>query len=387
MSTVKARIKILVFIFIVLGLSFQAVSGTVLWYELYKHGLEAMKSKNWDRAKESFEGALKHQDKDSNKKRVGTMFIKYYPHRELGICYYNLGDMAKAKEHLSISLRQSSSEKARQYIRLIDRGQKSGDSPTLPVYKQETDLPITPPVDKTEVSPGKESSQLVGDRLCIAVLPFETKGIGEELGEMDLLDKLITEFVHLDRFKVIERSQLENILAEQKLGLTGVIDASTAVEVGKTAGVDVVVFGSIASDKRTVTIDARLVDTETAEIITSRDAFSKNLSLINLSEMISEVAQKIKMDLPIANGLVIRVDGNDLLIDLGNGKGIKKGMKCHVFREGEPIIHPVSGDTLDTQKELICEIQVTDVYDGYSKAKTIIRKDGAPAVGDKVQTK
>jgi len=387
MSTVKSRNIILVLILLLISLNFQAVSGSVIWYELYKHGLEAMKTNNWDRAVESFEGALKHQDRDSNKKRVGTMFIKYYPNRELGICYYNLGNMVKAREHLSISLRQSSSEKVRQYLRLIDRNQKPGDTPVKPTEETEADLPVTQPTSRTESTPAMESLQLVGDRLCIAVLPFETKGIGEELKEMDLLDQLITEFVNLNRFKVIERSQLERILTEQKLGLTGIIDQNTAVEVGKTAGVDVVVFGSIASDKRTVTINARMVDTETAEIVTSRNAFSKNLSLINLAEMISEVAQKIKNDLPIANGLVIRVDGNDLLIDMGNSTGIKKRMKCHVFREGEPIIHPVSGDTLDTQKELICVIQVSDVYDGYSKAKTIIQGEGIPTVGDKVQTK
>ena len=383
----KARVRIFIFIGIFLGMLFQTALGGVLWYELYKDGLEAMDSQNWERARDSFEGALKHQAEDSNKKRVGTMFIKYYPHRELGVCYYNMGQLGKAREHLELSLSQSASERTREYMGMIE-GRASGKE--MPAKPSEKPVDLPPDIGQKVQTPAAEDSrkvQVVGDRLCIAVLPFETKGIGEELAEMDLLDKLITEFVNLNRFKVIERSQLERILEEQKLGLSGIIDTKTAVKVGKTAGVDVVVFGSIASDKRTVTINARLVDTETAEIITSRDAFSKNLSLINLSEMISAVAQKIKADLPVVNGMVISSGETDMLIDLGSGKGIKKGMKCHVYREGLPIIHPVSGDTLDTHKELLCEIQVIDVFDGYSKAKTIVHKSGIPTTGDKVQTK
>lgn len=387
MQSVRQSCIYLIICSVIIGFNIHTLAAGVLWYELYKAGLEAEEKGQWEQARNQFEEALKYENKDSAKKRIGTMFIKYFPHRELGICYYNLGNMVKAREHLSISLGQQPTSEANQYLASVESNMPPGTSPAETSPRMELAKPeITNSAFEHFEGEQPEPHQLVGDRMCIAVLPFETKGIGEELGEIDLLDKLITEFVHLNRFKVIERSQLEKILQEQKLGLTGIIDASTAVEVGKTAGVDAVVFGSIASDKRAVTIDARLVDTETAEIITSRDAFSKNLSLLNLSQMISEVAQKIRADLPVANGLVIRTD-DGMLVDLGSGNGVRKGMKCTVYREGAPIIHPVSGDTLDTQKQQICEIQLTDVFDGYSKAKVIKHDQGTPAIGDKVQTR
>ncbi|MBN2367342.1 MAG: hypothetical protein JXL67_14330, partial [Calditrichaeota bacterium] len=111
-------------------------------------------------------------------------------------------------------------------------------------------------------------AEIVGDRLSVAVLPFESKGLGAELGSIDLLDKLITGFVNINRFKVIERALLEKILEEQKLGMSGIIDASTAAEIGKGIGVDAVIVGSVTRAQNALSIDARVIDTESAAIIT-----------------------------------------------------------------------------------------------------------------------
>ncbi|MCD6161305.1 MAG: hypothetical protein J7K40_02705 [candidate division Zixibacteria bacterium] len=386
MTVLKIDKKIIILIGMFFCFNIANVYSAPRWYELYKSGLDAVKNEDWNRAIEKFEQAVQIENIDTNKKRVGTMFIEYYPHREMGTCFYNLGDITRAREELSLSLKQSPSKKARRLMDLIDEGHPGAK--TNPSYETDSDYRTQPADDKNEtISPPSDKSQLFGDRLSIAILPFETKGIGAEFGDIDLFDKMITEFHHLNRFRVIERSQLESILKEQKLGLTGIIDQSTAIEVGKTAGVDVVVFGSITSDGRSVSVDARLVDTETAVIISSQDAYSKNLSLLSLSKMIGEVTRKLNMDMPILNGIVIQSELGSLLIDMGSGQGLKKGMKCHIYREGEPIIHPVSGDTLDIKKDKICEVQAIDVYDSYSKVKIIKNINGLPQVNDKVQTK
>jgi TolB-like protein len=226
----------------------------------------------------------------------------------------------------------------------------------------------------------------VGERLSIAVLPFESKGIGG-MGQIDLLDKLVTGFVNLNRFKVIERAQLEKILAEQQLGMTGIIDASTAAEIGKGIGVDGVVCGSITQGGNAVTIDARLIDTETAAIITAKDAYSNGTSLQNLSQMISELAAKFKTDLPLLNGYVIGVQGEKLTLDLGYKNGLKKGMKCHVYREGAPIVHPVTNAVIGKMIDELCEIQVSDIFEAYAIAIITKPKSGMPAIRDKIITK
>ncbi|RMG63011.1 MAG: hypothetical protein D6715_11765 [Calditrichaeota bacterium] len=223
--------------------------------------------------------------------------------------------------------------------------------------------------------------------MSIAVLPFESKGIGRSLGDIDLLDKLITAFVNLGRFKVVERAQLEKILEEQKLGLSGIIDARTAARIGRGLGVDAVVTGSITQSGQSVTIDARLIDAETAAILTARDAFSSALSLASLTRMITEAAQKIRDDLPILNGYVIRVDGNKLTLDKGFTDGLKKGMKCIVYREGAPIIHPVTGEFLGKTIEEICEVRVLEVLNNYSIADVTRTIQSSPQIKDRFVTK
>ncbi len=365
---------------LLLGLDFQMADALAQWPLFYRTGLQAMERGDWSRAIESFQQATKVKNRDSNKIRAtGVMFIEYFPHREMGICYFHLGNLERAKQELTLSLAQTPSERARNFLARIKRGERAADLPEAPPNPQ----PEAPTPVRTE----PPASTLIGERLSIAVLPFESKDIGGAIGQIDLLDKLVTGFVNVDRFKVIERAQLEKILEEQKLGMSGIIDASTAAQIGKGIGVDGVVCGSIIHGGNAVTIDARLIDTETAAIITAKDAYISGLSLQNLSQMISDLAARFKADLPLVNGYVIGVQGEKVTIDLGNKNGIKKGMKCHVYREGSPIVHPVTGEVLGKNIDELCEVQITDVFEAYALATITKPKKGAPAIRDKVITK
>lgn len=59
-------------------------------------------------------------------------------------------------------------------------------------------------------------------------------------------DKLITSLLGLGSCQVIERTQLEKILYEQNLGVSGRIDASTAAKVGRVLGVDSLIVGNVS---------------------------------------------------------------------------------------------------------------------------------------------
>jgi hypothetical protein len=65
---------------------------------------------------------------------------------------------------------------------------------------------------------------------------------------------------------VVERAQLDKLLGEQKLKQTGAIDPATAKEVGRIAGVDAIITGSVTDLQSMVGINARLIDTATGEI-------------------------------------------------------------------------------------------------------------------------
>jgi TolB-like protein len=362
-------------------------AGGPAWFDHYKSGQNAMDRADWNAALASFQQAVQTQNKDSGKLRaVGTIFIEYYPHREMGICYFQLGDLEKARQELTLSLQQSSSRRAEIYLDAVNKGQ---------IPPQSTTIQPTPPPE-TATLPGatvttsnipEASSEIVGDRLSIAVLPFESKGLGNDLGSIDLLDKLITGFVNINRFKVIERALLEKILEEQKLGMSGIVDASTAAEIGKGIGVDAVVVGSVTRGTGALSIDARLIDTETAQIVTAKDAYSANISFQEISQMITQLAEKIKAELPVVNGYVIGTSDDQVTVDIGRANNIKKGMKCIVYREGAPIVHPVTGKVIAREIDELCEIQITEVFDVYSIGKIIKMKKDVPKIRDKIVTK
>lgn len=383
MKRFKSNIIYLMLISFILTCLPIALFAQAKWYKSYEMGIETMKAGSWKRAAKHFENALKVKKKDKHKTRAyGTVFIEYYPHRELGICLYNLGDGHKAKRELTISVKQAPTRRARQFLSKINAG-------NIPEPEPE----ITPPPVKTD---GLESGSTtepprpetaydqVGERLRIAILPFENKGAS---GDFDLLDKLITVCVKMERFKVLERTQLERVMQEQKLGMSGFIDATTAAEIGKGMGVDAVVTGSVTWTRNDISIDARFIDTETAAIISAQDAYAQDRNLQSVNSMLEALATKFTDDFPIVKGYVIKIDGDQLTLDIGRAKGVKKGMKCYAYREGAPIVHPVTKKVIGKMIDVLCEIQLTSVYDQFATAKIVKQREGLPGVGDMVITK
>jgi curli biogenesis system outer membrane secretion channel CsgG len=86
----------------------------------------------------------------------------------------------------------------------------------------------------------------------MAVMPFSGKA--EDVGLS--LSEAFTTYLMEAGFEMIERAQIENVLKEQKMSLSGGTDVETMVQIGKLAGVDVVVTGSYRTRReeiRTVT--------------------------------------------------------------------------------------------------------------------------------------
>ena len=58
--------------------------------------------------------------------------------------------------------------------------------------------------------------------------------------------KIITDLVQNGFYEVLERTQLEKIMAEHRLTMTGLVDESQAAQIGKLLGVDAIMLGSSA---------------------------------------------------------------------------------------------------------------------------------------------
>jgi curli biogenesis system outer membrane secretion channel CsgG len=69
-------------------------------------------------------------------------------------------------------------------------------------------------------------------------------GSNQDVGK-GIADLLVTKLVQSGVYSVIERKQIEKVLAEQNFGASGRVDDATAAKIGKILGVDTLIVGSI----------------------------------------------------------------------------------------------------------------------------------------------
>ena len=100
----------------------------------------------------------------------------------------------------------------------------------------------------------------------IAIMEFpDLQGNVSELGRF-IPEELTTRLFMTRRFEVVERQLLNQVLREQDLGSSGIIDAASAAEIGRMLGVEAIVSGTITDLTYAIRINARVIATETAGI-------------------------------------------------------------------------------------------------------------------------
>ena len=127
-----------------------------------------------------------------------------------------------------------------------------------------------------------------GQRL--AVLPFQNKTNNQSWhqgGAQAMQDVFVTELVKSGKFSVVEREQLEALLKKNNLALSGDVDPSTAVKVGKLLGVNYLLTGAVTESGNTdvssggnkarkrslgMNVKTKLIDTSTGEIVWAKEA-------------------------------------------------------------------------------------------------------------------
>ena len=83
---------------------------------------------------------------------------------------------------------------------------------------------------------------------------------------------LVAKLVRVDNLQVVERSQLEAVLAELELGESGVVDAASAAKAGKLLGATHIVTGDLVSVKLpTLAVNLRVIEVETGKVVAATD--------------------------------------------------------------------------------------------------------------------
>ena len=224
------------------------------------------------------------------------------------------------------------------------------------------------------------------ERMRIAIVDFNI--IGEDPGVKDMgsivAEWLITSFVQSGRFEVVERSQLQKILEEQKLALAGFVAQDTAVKLGKVLGVKVIISGTLIKMGEAIEINSRLIDTQDGSIIKAEKRKADRVS--DLENTVEDLATQIKGDFPLL-GYVVNVSHSEVMVDLGWKHGAALNQTFIVFREGKQIIHPTTNQVLAVEEIPIGEIRITKV-DRITSLGAIIKQteDKKIKAGDRVRT-
>jgi len=271
----------------------------------------------------------------------------------------------------------------------------------------------------------------------VAVFSFEDKtdrswhwwdgrGPGDGMADM-----LTTALVKTGRYTVVERSQIAALMQEQQLGQTGMVTEQSAAQMGKMLGVEIAVVGvvtefgyskkdvggrlkgfglGVASQKATVAVDVRLINTTTGEIITSdnvrKDESSKGISVStpdvdfrNQSDFDNSLVGKATraaiegivalLDQQSAEmpweGKIISVSGSVVYFKPGSDGGVKVGDVYAVYARGEDLIDPDTGLSLGSEESKVGTIEVTGIVGDGRASKAVVKSGGGMKTGDKVK--
>jgi len=82
------------------------------------------------------------------------------------------------------------------------------------------------------------------------------------------------------------------------------------------------------------------------------------------------------------NGVITKIEGNNIIITLSSDKKFNKGTRLSVFREGRHFYHPVTGEAIGKIEEFIGKIEINEATEDGYLCRIII---GSPEAGDKVR--
>ena len=117
------------------------------WWNFYERGRSYLEGECLDAAKLDFQAAIQQNNQDQRMVRTyGLHFVDYFPHRELGLTYYLMGDLDAAKRELEQSLFQEKSSKAHHYLDKVRKKQLQQLGKTVNTPHLSVDFPKDEPI-------------------------------------------------------------------------------------------------------------------------------------------------------------------------------------------------------------------------------------------------
>ncbi|MBN1647827.1 MAG: hypothetical protein JW874_07330 [Spirochaetales bacterium] len=102
------------------------------------------------------------------------------------------------------------------------------------------------------------------EKMTIAILDIESENVPSII--LNAVSEIVrSEFTNFGNFTVVERSKLDKIIEEQELALSGVLDESSAAEIGALVSAQKIVLGELNPVGDEYVLTLRIIDVETGQ--------------------------------------------------------------------------------------------------------------------------
>ena len=219
-------------------------------------------------------------------------------------------------------------------------------------------------------------------QISFAILPMETRGDVGDVTKETAESALYQQLIGAKKYRVLERSRIEEILKEQAFQSTGAADENKAVEIGKILGVEKLLTSTLyLKGEKQYAISASVIDVATAEV-----EFSREFSYANylVEDLARTCVAHIIVEYPLL-GEFVGKSGEVLVVGLGKNHGIKEGDRLFVARR-ETLKDDETGDILFQEINRIGTLRVikVDAARAMTKVLNVETPDTLPMKGDLV---
>lgn len=153
-----------------------------------------------------------------------------------------------------------------------------------------------------------------------------------------------------NRFEVVTRTELDQILEELHLGSSALADPNFALRLGKIKPADVLLYAIVyPRNDGGLEILCQAIGTETALILAQYDAFVRDATdTQQRRNAVNEIAAWLGETFPRVSGELAAVVGKGAWVNIGQEDGLRKGMKVVVTYEAVPAEKdPATGKVLE----------------------------------------
>ncbi|NLS93742.1 MAG: curli assembly protein CsgG [Planctomycetaceae bacterium] len=134
-------------------------------------------------------------------------------------------------------------------------------------------------------------SARAGDEIYpLAVLPFSERGAEVAQQGQQVTDLMFANLVTNPELFLVDREDLDTVLKEQELSLSGAVKTEEAVQVGRLTGAKILVTGSVMQVGSSRYVIAKIIGTETSRVL---GASVKGLVSDELDGLVEQLAEKV----------------------------------------------------------------------------------------------